>query len=318
MEILSLFLNPNFWFGVIRSTTPILLAAIAALLAARSGITNMAIEGIMLFSALFAVIGSWVSGYALVGVLVAITTGLLITLFLAYFKIKMKADEILAAIAINLLANGGTIFILYLVSGDKGTSSSLNSAPLSAIHIPFIKDIPFIGQIISGHSFLVYLAFVSVAVIHYLLFKTPLGLRIRSVGGNAHAAESVGVSVEKTQYIAMALSGVFAGLAGAYMSMTYMTIFTQGMVAGRGYIALAASNVGGRAPIGAMLASLLFGFFDSLGNNLQRFAIPPEFIYMIPYIATIIMYTYFSYRRINLKKRRKATLAKLQLEESGQ
>lgn len=317
MEILQLFSNPNFWFGVIRSMTPILLAALAALLAARTGITNMAIEGIMLFAALFAVIGSWISGYALVGVLVAVLTGVGITLFLAYFKIKMKADEILAAIAINLLANGGTIFILYLVSGDKGTSSSLNSPSLPAIHIPFIKDIPFIGGIISGHSFLVYLAFVAVFVVNYLLFKTPLGLRIRSVGGNAHAAESVGVSVKKTQYIAMALSGVFAGLAGAFMSMTYMTIFTKGMVAGRGYIGLAASNVGGRAPIGAMFASLLFGFFDSLGNNLQRFAIPPEFIYMIPYIATIIMYTYFSYRRINQKKRRKAQIAKLQVEESG-
>ncbi|NLC41580.1 MAG: ABC transporter permease [Erysipelothrix sp.] len=317
MEILSLFSNPDFWFGVIRSTTPILFAAIAALLAARAGIVNMAIEGIMLFAALFAVIGAWLSGSALVGILVAVLTGIGITLFLAYFKIKMKADEIMAAIALNLLANGGTIFILYLVSGDKGTSSSLNSPSLSPIHIPFIENIPFIGPIVSGHSFLVYLAFVSVIVVNYLLFKTPLGLRIRSVGGNAHAAESVGVSVEKTQYIAMALSGVFAGLAGAYMSMTYLTIFTKGMVAGRGYIALAASNVGGRAPIGAMFASLLFGFFDSLGNNLQRYAIPPEFIYMIPYIATIVMYTYFSYRRITLKKRRKAAIAKLQLEQNG-
>ncbi|NMA67717.1 MAG: ABC transporter permease [Clostridiaceae bacterium] len=175
-----------------------------------------------------------------------------------------------------------------MVTGDKGTSSSLNSVSLSPIHIPFI------GSVVSGHSILVYLAFVLVAVVHYLLFKTPLGLRIRSVGGNAHAAESVGVSVTKTQYIAMGLSGLFAGLAGAFMSMTYLTVFTQGMVAGRGYIALAASNVGGRAPIGAMFASLLFGFFDSLGNNLQRFAIPLEFIYMIPYLATIVMYKYCS------------------------
>ena len=317
MEILSLFGNPDFWFGVIRSMTPILLAALAALIAARVGITNMAIEGIMLFSALFAVIASWLFQSAIAGLIMAMLTGILITLFLAYFKIKMKADEILAAIALNLLATGGTIFILFLVTGDKGTSSSLNSVSLSPIHIPFIKDIPFIGSVVSGHSILVYLAFVLVAVVHYLLFKTPLGLRIRSVGGNAHAAESVGVSVTKTQYIAMGLSGLFAGLAGAFMSMTYLTVFTQGMVAGRGYIALAASNVGGRAPIGAMFASLLFGFFDSLGNNLQRFAIPPEFIYMIPYLATIIMYTLFSYRRITLKKRRKAAAAKLQAAEGA-
>ncbi len=315
-EILSLFANPDFWFGVIRSTTPILLAAIAALLAARSGITNMAIEGIMLFAALFAVISSWLTQSAAVGVIVAVLTGVLITLFLAFFKIRMKADEIMAAIALNLLANGATIFILYMITGNKGTSAAINSRILSPIQIPIIKDIPFLGGVVSGHSILVYIAITMVFVIHYLLFKTPLGLRIRSVGGNAHAAESVGVSVPKTQYIAMALSGVFSGLAGAYMSMTYMTVFTKGMTAGRGFIALAASNVGGRAPIGAMFASLLFGFFDSLGNNLQRFAIPPEFIYMIPYIATIVMYTIYSYRKLSQKKRRKQQLAKLQLEKS--
>lgn len=122
MEILSLFSNPDFWFGVIRSMTPILLAALAALIAARVGITNMAIEGIMLFAALFAVIASWLFQSAIAGLIMAMLTGILITLFLAYFKIKMKADEILAAIALNLLATGGTIFILFLVTGDKGTS----------------------------------------------------------------------------------------------------------------------------------------------------------------------------------------------------
>ena len=142
-EILSLFANPDFWFGVIRSTTPILLAAIAALLAARSGITNMAIEGIMLFSALFAVISSWLTQSAAVGVMVAVLTGILITLFLAFFKIKMKADEIMAAIALNLLAEGATIFILYMITGNKGTSAAINSRILSPIHIPIIKDIPF-------------------------------------------------------------------------------------------------------------------------------------------------------------------------------
>lgn len=303
MEILQLFMNPDFWYGVIRSTTPILLVALAALIASRCGIVNIALEGIMLFSALFAVIGSWFFQSALMGVVFAVVVGIIFSLFLAYFKLKLKADELMASIAINLLSNGATVFLLFLLTGNKGNSAALNSKTLPVINIPIIEHIPFIGRAISGHSVLVYLAIIFVFVAHYLLFKTPIGLRIRSVGGNEHAAESVGVSVNKTRYIAMALSGIFVGLAGAFMSMSYMTMFTAGMTSGRGFIGLASSNVGGRTPLGSLFAALLFGFFDSLGNNLQRFAIPADLIFMIPYIATIVMYTFYTYRRITRKKR---------------
>lgn len=304
MIIINLITNPDFWFGVLRSTTPILFAALAALISKRCGITNMAIEGIMLFGALFAVVGSAYTGSVWIGLLSSIFISVLLSLVLAYFKLKMDADEIMVAIALNLLATGGTIFLLYLFTGSKSTSSSLPSEVFPSIALPFIQDIPFIGRVISGHNILVYLAFVAVFVIHYILFKTPLGLRIRSVGGNEGAAESVGVSVNNTRYIAMIIAGILTGFAGAYMSMGYLTIFTQGMTAGRGYIALAASNVGGAAPIGTMFASVLFGFFDQLGNQLQTAAfIPPEFIYMIPYIATIVMYSLFTYRKMTAKKR---------------
>lgn len=304
MIIVNLITNPDFWFGVLRSTTPILFAALAALVAKRCGVVNMAIEGIMLFGALFAVLGSVYSGNVWIGLLCSILISVLLSLVLAYFKLKMKADEIMVAIALNLLAVGGTVFLLYLFTGSKSTSSSLSSKVFPIITLPIIQDIPFLGRIISGHNILVYLAFVAVFVIHYILFKTPLGLRIRSVGGNEHSAESVGVSVDNTRYIAMVISGILAGFAGAYMSMGYLTIFTQGMTAGRGYIALAASNVGGAAPIGTMFASILFGFFDQLGNQLQTAAfIPPEFVYMIPYVATIIMYSIFTYRKLTAKKR---------------
>lgn len=303
MEILQLFMNPDFWYGVMRSTTPILLVALAALIASRCGIVNMALEGIMLFSALFAVIGSWLFQSALMGVVFAVVVGIVFSLFLAYFKLKLRADELMASIAINLLSNGATVFLLFLLTGNKGNSAALNSKALPVINIPIVEHIPFIGRVISGHSVLVYLAIIFVFVAHYLLFKTPIGLRIRSVGGNEHAAESVGVSVNKTRYIAMALSGIFVGLAGAFMSMSYMTMFTAGMTSGRGFIGLASSNVGGRTPLGSLFAALLFGFFDSLGNNLQRFAIPADLIFMIPYIATIVMYTFYTYRRVTRKKR---------------
>ncbi|NLD16369.1 MAG: ABC transporter permease [Tissierellia bacterium] len=308
--VISLFGNPSFWFGVVRSTTPLLLAALAALIAARSGITNMAIEGIMLFSALFAVMASYWSGSAWIGLLVALLIGIGLSLSLAYFKLKMDTDEVLVAIALNLLAEGATIFLLFIFTGEKATSASIGSKILPNINIPLIQDLPFIGKVLSGHSVLVYISFALIFVLNYLLFKTPLGLRIRSVGSNPHAAESVGISVNKTKYIALGISGFLAGMAGAYMSMGYMKFFVRGMVAGRGFVGLAANNVGGRHPIGAFLASALFGVFESLANNLQSIVtIPVEFIQMIPYITTILAYTFFSYRRMTERQRKAKKLA---------
>ncbi len=302
MEFLEIFANANFWSAVIRGTTPILLVALAALLATRCGITNMALEGIMLFSALFAVIASAMLQSVWAGVLAAIATGVLISLFLAYFKLNLKTDELLASIAVNLLATGMTVFILSIIAGSKNNSAALNSKLIPVVELPFLEGIPWLHQVFSNHSILVYVALLLVALTHFILFKTPLGLRIRSVGSNEHAAESVGVFVHKTRYIAMALSGVLVGLAGAFMSMSYMNMFVAGMSGGRGFIGLASSNIGGRTPIGALFASLLFGFFDALGYNLTRF-LPADIIFMIPFIATIIMYSLYTYRAMDKKKR---------------
>lgn len=302
-QLLDIILKEQFAFAVIRLMTPILFASMAALIAQQSGITNMALEGIMLFAALFGVLGSAYSQNAFVGLLCAIAVAVVVSLGLAFFKIKMKTDEILAAIAINLLASGATVFILYLAAGERGTSTSLPSKMLPFIHIPILKDIPVLGNILSGHNILVYISILSVFLLHYFLFKTPLGLRIRAVGGNPDAAQSVGVSVPKTQYIAFAISGVLAGMAGAFMSMGYMGVFNRDMTAGRGYIALAAASVGGQTPIGAFVASLIFGLFDALGNNFQIGVIPAEFVYMIPYLTTIIAFAFASYRKMNRKKK---------------
>lgn len=314
MEILEIFLNPGFWFTLIRSTTPLLFAAMSALIAARAGITNMAIEGIMTMGSLVAVVASWYFQNAWLGLLASILLGISMALFLAYFKLKMEADEILVAIALNLFATGASVFILYLLTGDKSNSAALRSLTLPAISFKFLESIPFIGQVLNGQNILVYFAFASVFILNYFLFKTPLGLRIRSVGGNEHAAESVGVYVHKTKYIALGISGMLAGFGGAFMSLGYMSLFTRGMVAGRGFIAIAAANVGGRAPIATMFASILFGFFDNLGNNLQRFALVNEFVFMIPYVATIVMFAISSYRRTTEKKR----LNKKALETAAQ
>ena len=282
---------------MLRVSTPILFAALGALISDKAGVINIALEGIMLMSALTGVIFSAITGSAFFGLLMAVIVGGLVGLSLGYFSLNLKTNVILAAVAINLIAIGGTVFILYLVAGDKGISSSLASKVLPKIDIPLLKSIPGIGPIFSGHNVLTYLAFLSVLFIWFFLYKTPLGLRIRAVGENEHAADSVGISVIKTRYIALTISGILAGFGGAYMSMGYVSWFSRDMTAGRGFIALAAEAMGGATPIGCMLTSLLFGFFDALSNSLQLLKIPYEFVSMLPYAATVVGLVIYTIRK---------------------
>ena len=297
-DFLQLIFSPFFAYSIIRLTTPILFATLAAMVTQRAGVTNMAIEGIMTFAALFGVIGSAVFQNAWAGLVCAIALGVIISLLLSYFTITLKADMYLSCIAMNIFASGGTVFILFTMTGDKSVSSSLASKVLPAIHIPLIQNIPVLGEIISGHNILTYVAFVMVFVVHILLFKLPLGLQLRAVGENPDAASSVGISVNKTRFTSLIICGILAGLGGAYMSMGYMSMFTRDMVAGRGFFGLAASNVGGQSPIGGMFAALLFGVFDSIANNMQRFDISANLIQAIPYAATLVFLGISSYKKM--------------------
>ncbi len=301
--ILDALLSPEFLNGALRATTPILFAALASSVASKSGIVNMALEGIMVFSALMGVVFSAAFQSGWLGLLITMIIGGAIGFMLAFFVLKLKTDEILASIAINLIANGATVLILLAVSGDRGVSSSIASVPLPKINIPVIEKIPYLGSVISNQNILTYISLLMVVVVHLFLYRTPLGLRIRAVGENKNAAESVGISSKKVKYIALILSGVFASMGGFFLSGGYMTKFTNGMSAGRGFIALAASSMGGDTPLGAFLVSLLFGGASALSNILQLGAWPYELIQMIPYAATIVGLGIYSYRR--MKKREK-------------
>lgn len=287
-SLLNVIFTTDFAFSLLRVTTPILFAALGALISNRAGIINIGMEGIMLVSALAGVIVSAYTQSAWVGLLGAVLSGTLIAGILAFFTLKFKTHIILGGVAINMFASGGTVFILYLLSGDKGSSTSLASKVLPSVQIPLIKDIPVLGPILSGHHILTYISILAVLAVYYLLNRTPLGLRIRSVGENPHAAQSVGVSVIKIQYTALLLSGFFASLGGAYMSMGYLSLFTRDMIAGRGWIAIAAESMGRSTTIGTALTSLLFGAADALSNALQVLKIPAELIATLPYVATVI------------------------------
>lgn len=297
-------LNPDFitsfLFSVIRVSTPIIFAALGALVAQRAGISNLAIEGTMLVSALFGVLGSAFTGNVWIGILTGVISGIVMSLVLGYSVIKLKSNLILTCVALNLMASGGTVFLMYLITGDKGTTTSLASGRLMNINIPIIKNIPFLGEIISGHSFMTYLALICVLLVSFIIWKTPIGLKIRAVGENDDAAESVGINSSKIKMIALSMSGALAGLGGVYMSMGYLSWFAKEMVSGRGFIGLSAMNLGNATPGGSLFASILFGFSDAISNILQSMKIPVEFIQMIPYVATIIGLVIYSHR--NSKK----------------
>jgi len=308
MNVFDIIFTTDFAFMVFRVTTPILFTALGAMISRRAGIMNISLEGMMLVGALFGVIGSTYSQSVIAGVLCAILASLALSLIFAYFVLKLKSDLILTGIALNLMASGGTVFLLSILCGDKGVSTSMNSLVVPSIELPVIKSIPVLGEILSGHNVLTYVAILSVFVVYILINKSPLGLRIRSVGENPNAAESVGISVIKTRFIALIITGVFCGLGGAFMSMGYVSWFARDMAAGRGYIALAAQNLGNATPVGTFLASFLFGIADAMSSSLQVLSVPAEFIQMIPYVTTVIGLVIYSMKRKHDALKKSTTL----------
>ena len=287
-SLLSAIISADFISSVLRLSTPILFSGLAALITDKAGVINIGLEGIMLSAALAGVVGSAFGGNAFIGLLLALVVGVAMGLLMAYFAIGLKTDIVLTGIALNLMASGGTVFLLYVITKDKGMSTSLKSFIMPVIQLPFIKSIPVLGDILSGHNLLTYLAFLFTVLVWILLYRTPLGLRIRVVGENISAAESVGIPVKKVQFTALAISGVLASMGGAYMSMGYMDKFARDMTAGRGFIALAAEALGRATPLGTLIASLFFGMVDALSSNLQILNVPVQFVQMLPYVCTIV------------------------------
>ncbi len=307
LPVLSVIASPSFLYSVLRLSTPILLATMAALVSDRAGVTNISIEGTMLFSALMGVVGSAFTQSCWVGLLVAIVAGMLFSLLLSFFHLWLKTNLVLTCIALNSLSSGLTIFILFMLTGDRGVSTALQSVDLPKLDLPLIRNIPFVGDVLSGHSVLTYLAVVVVILVAVLLYKTKLGTYIRAVGESPQAIETAGFPARRIRFLALLISGAIAGMGGAFMSMAYVSGFTKDMVSGRGFIALAAEAMGRGRPLMSSLAALLFGFTDSLANNLQVLGLSSDLARMFPYVITIIalsIYAGRSSRGRKMKRRR--------------
>ena len=301
-NIMESFLSASFLFIVIRVGVPLLYASMSAYVASIAGIPNIAVEGIMIFGALFGVYFSAMTGSAWLGLLGVILIGVLMALLMAFFTMKMNASPIMIGIALNLFATDFSVWLLMLWTGSKGTTASLPSKVLPTWHIPVIKDIPILGEIISGHYFLTYVCVVLAIFIYILVYKTPFGLRMKACGLDEHAAESVGIKVNKVRLIAIIMSAVLAALGGAYLSMGYMSIFSNNMTASRGWTGIAANAVGGGNFLIVVLTTLVFSFAQGIVNRLALTQLPSELVNIIPYVCVMFAMIFLSIKEMKKNK----------------
>lgn len=287
MELISL----DLLHATVRVATPILLAAVGRSFNGLTGIVNVALEGTMLIGSFAAVVFSYLFENAWLGVTAGIAAGMLTNLIFAWVNQDLDADERVTAMAINVLALGLTIYLLRSIFGVMGAFSSPRIKGLGLVDLPWLGAIPVLGPILNKQSVITYLSLLSVIVAYVVIKKTPFGQRLRSVGHNPEAAAAVGINVKRYRYIGFMISGIGCGLAGAFLSLSYLTMFTENMTGGRGFIAVAANILGQNHPLGILGASLLFGYADVLAVNLQMRsdAIPAQIPLMIPYILTLIV-----------------------------
>jgi general nucleoside transport system permease protein len=269
--------------------TVYILAGLGYLFTDRAGVFNIAVEGLLLFSAFFAAVGSGVSGNVVIGIAAGIGASVLVSMLFFAISIGLRADIIVVGIAINLLAGGVTVFLLnhWFASSGVYQPSSLQAIPSASL--PGFDRLPLLGPTFTNQSVLTYVTWLLVPLTHVLLFGTPLGLRIRAVGENAEAAATVGVRVVRTQFIAVIICAVLVGLGGCFLSIGPLPGFNRDMSGGRGWIALAAETLGRGTPVGTFLACTFFGGSEGVASNMQAANIgASQLAHSVPYVATIV------------------------------
>jgi ABC-type uncharacterized transport system permease subunit len=277
--------------ATLQRSVPIALGGLSGVLSERSGVINIAIEGMMLMAAFAAVVVASGTGSLWFGLLAAIMTGALMALWLAWMSIRFQVDQIVSGTVINIFATGATSYLTARFLVQPEYQHLNNSGNFRPIAIPLLSNIPIIGPVLFENNVIIYLMFLIIILIHVGLFYTRWGLRTISVGEHPRAADTLGIDVHRTRYISVVLGGMVAGVGGAYFTIGTVGRFDELLTAGKGFIGLAAMIFGKWTPVGTFAASLIFGFADSLQTKLQilRVPIPSEFLLMAPYIATMIV-----------------------------
>ncbi|MGV9880275.1 ABC transporter permease [Streptomyces sp. NPDC003006] len=282
--------------SALLALTPILLAALGGAICERAGVFNIGLEGMMLIGCFSAVAGSWFTGSAWLGVLFGALASAAYAMILAVGTISLRGDAVVLGVALNLLAVGLTGFLLRTTFGVQGTFSDPDLAGLGGV------DLAFLGPVLSGHSPLVYVSWAAVAVAAVFLARHPWGLRLRGVGEAPDAAATLGVSPAKYRYAAVLTSGLLCGLAGAQLALGNVTLFSENMTAGRGWIAVVAVMLGRALPLGVLLAALLFGVAEAVGFRLQGNGLPQQATDAAPYVVTLVALFLSTARRERRKR----------------
>ncbi len=280
--------SANLFAATLGMATPLIFGSISGAISERSGVINIGIEGMMLMGAFGAGMVSLILGNPWLGVLFGGILGGIMGLIHAFMCIRLKANQPVVGVGINIIASGIPALILHRYWGNPGRTPII--ASIRNISVPGLRSIPVIGDVFGNLNPLTYLALLVVAVAHIVFFKTSFGLRMRAVGHHPKAADTVGINVFAVRYICVISSGILAGLGGSYLSVAQLSMFVSNMTDGRGFIALAAMIFGKRTPIGCLGAALLFGFADALQMTLQARGVPiaSDFLLMLPYILTMI------------------------------
>ena len=288
-DILPLLLTANLWQTALAAAILLLLPALGGVISERSGVVNIAMEGMMLTGAFFAVVADLAFQNPWLAALVAIVAGGLMALIHAVVSIRFRADQIVSGIAINIFAAGLTLFLVNRIYGlqDIGHVGPANLLPY--INIPILDQIPFVGRVLFQQNVVVYAALILLVIVNVVLFRTRLGLRIRAVGEHPQAADTAGINVYAIRYGAVITSGLFSGLAGAFLAIGISNTFVPNMTDGRGYIALAAMIFGKWRPLGAFVACLIFGFGQAVYDANSVIHVSQYLLSMLPYILTLIV-----------------------------
>ncbi|MDT8717575.1 ABC transporter permease [Clostridium sp. 19966] len=274
--------------SMLALATPLIFAALGGVFSERSGVVNLGLDGMMVMGAFFSVYGSHVSGSPYVGILFAVIAGCLIALLHAFLSISLKADQTISGTAINLFATALAAFLILKLFHKGGQTDGVNPLPY---HVAgWLRNIPVLGSLFDGLNWFVFLAIAAVIISHFVLYKTAWGLRVRSVGEHPKAADTLGINVYKTRYICVAISGILAGIGGAALTLGSVPLYSDGMVSGRGFIALAAVIFGNWKPVGSFLACLLFSLAQAvqLKSQLLGLNLPSELYSVFPYLVTMI------------------------------
>lgn len=285
-------MNPDYIAVVINSTIrmtmPVLFVALGSAICNKVNVFNLALEGQMLVGAFSAIAINFFTGSLVLSVLGAALAGMIIALIVAVIQIKFAGQDMVVGTSVNILALGGTSFLLYILFNTKGYFTDPSMSGLTKISIPVIRRIPFLKTIFGDLTFVDYLAIVIAVLMFFYLYKTVSGFRLQSVGINKKAAESCGINGTGIQMAAVLCSGILCGLGGALLTLGQVTLFIENITAGRGFIAMAAAMLGNSHPLGVMAASFFFGFAEAVGTMMQNTAIKGQLTLAFPYIVTII------------------------------